>query len=110
MNDIDILLRLVDVDTFTAADKAQLVPLLEQYGVEKPKNTRCKSCWRDAAIMALREARKGQPRAEGLPVLRGDAGSVGVIWKGRLVSNAVMTEELAAWLSENGFPEKYYER
>lgn len=113
MTEIEQLTRLAELETMKAADKAELVPLLEKYGVEKPTKKSCPNCWRDAAIMALREAKKGEQPNEpkmGLPRLRGDAGTVGVYWKGRYVNNDVMDAELADWLKETNFPETLYEK
>lgn len=108
--DIEVLQRLAGLDSYKAADKAELVPLLEKYGVDKPTKTSCKSCWRDAAIMALREAKKGVETDEGLPRLRGNAAINGVWHKGRYVSNETMTREMAEWMEANGFPKQLLER
>lgn len=116
MNDIKQLTRFVDLQSFKADDKAALIPLLEKYGVDVPTKKSCPSCWRDAAILALRKAKieganeinSVTEKPSGLPRLRGDAGR-GVIFNGRFVSNDVMTEELAAWLEQTGFPKHLYE-
>ena len=110
MNDIDKLTRLAGLMSYKAEDKADLEPLLEKYGIEKPTKKSCPSCWRDAAILALRAAKKEAAPVDGLPRLRGDAGDPGVYWHWRLVNNDVMTEELAAWLVETDFPEHLYDR
>lgn len=109
MTDIEKLTKYANQHTFLASEKDDLAVVLERHGVETPKRG-CDSCWRDAAIMALREARKSEPKDNELPVLRGDAGNVGVIWRGRLVNNDTMTAELAQWLIETGFPESLYEK
>lgn len=110
MNDFETLTRLVNLQTFKTDDKKTLLPYLERFGIDKPTKTNCGSCWRDAAIMALRELKREQPADNSLPVLRGDAGNVGVIWRGRLVNNDTMTAELAQWLIETDFPESLYEK
>lgn len=108
--DIEVLQRLASLDSYKAEDKAKLVPLLKKYGIDKPAKTSCKSCWRDAAIMALREAKKGVETDEGLPKLRGNAAINGVWHKGRFVSNETMTREMAEWMDANGFPKQLLER
>lgn len=108
--DIEVLQRLAGLNSYKAADKAELVPLLEKYGIEKPAKTSCKSCWRDAAIMALREAKKGVKTDKSLPRLRGNAAINGVWHKGRFVSNETMTREMAEWMEANGFPRQLLEQ
>lgn len=112
MNEIEQLQRLAALETFKAEDKAELVPLLEKYGIDKPTKTSCKSCWRDAAILALREAKKAtEPAADPtLPRLRGDAARDGVYHKGRFIHNDIMTPELAEWMRQNNFPEQLLEQ
>ena len=107
-NDIKILEALVEVTSFTAEQKQQLSELLEKYGIDKPTKKSCPNCWRDAAILALRKAKGDKPADPTLPRLRGNSAD-GVIFKGRLVSNANMTRELADWMKENGFPESILE-
>ena len=108
-NNIAILEALVEMTSFTAEQKRQLSELLEQYGIDKPTKKSCPNCWRDAAILALRKAKGDKPIDPTLPRLRGNSAD-GVIFKGRLVSNANMTRELADWMEANGFPKQLIEQ
>lgn len=109
MNNRDKLQKLAEKKTgWTKADKEWLLPVLAEYGVEAPTKTSCQSCWRDAAIMALvKTADKGKVVA-GMR-LKGTAANEGVWWRGRLVNNATLTEELVEWLVDAAFPRSLYD-
>lgn len=110
--DLKVLTRLAELQSYKAADKAILLPLLEKYRIEPPTSKTCRNCWRDVAVLAVVAARAYDTAGEvvALPRLRGRHGKNGVVFKGRFISNATMTEALAAWMAENGFPEQLYER
>lgn len=89
------------------ADKEAIADACREYSVEVPANDACNNCWRDACIMVVNAAKQSQQQTQ-RNMLKGDTGKNGVIFKGRYVSNAVMTDELADWLRANGFPERWW--
>lgn len=72
-----------------------------KYGIMPPKKTSCVNCWRDMAIevaIAMRPKTKGRR-------LWGDAAKNGVIFKGKLITNAIIDDELLEWMDKEGFPQ-----
>lgn len=91
---------------WTKADKEWLLPILEDLGIEAPKKTSCPSCWRDCAIMAIVKLGDTKKSVKGFR-LKG-AAKRGVLWLGRLVSDATLDEKMADWLRETGFPQNLW--
>ena len=94
--------------TWPKADKEWLLPVLAELGVEAPTKTSCSSCWRDAAIMALRTVRKNEAPKTGFR-LKGDASTAGVFWRGRYVHPSTLSAGMIDWLFQTGFPPQHYE-
>lgn len=99
--------------TWPKADKDWLLPVLAEYGVDAPTKTSCSSCWRDAAIMVLRQVKqddKPEP-ANGKREfkLKGDAATAGVFWRGRFIHPSTLSPTMIDWLLKNGFPPQHYE-
>ena len=86
---------------YTKAEKEYLAGLGERYGIEPPKEGSCNNCWRD---MAIRIAVAMKPKRTGKR-LRGNAARDGVIFKGRIITNATLDDETLKWMEDNGFPE-----
>lgn len=99
--------KLIDKKKYTKADKDFLVAEGAKYGIEPPKKDSCPDCWRD---MAIRIAVAMKPQAAATSRrLRGNAARNGVIFKGRLITNATLDEETLAWMDANGFPQQLLE-
>ena len=108
--DIDKLTSLCEKkDEWSDDEKAMLKGWLVEAGVEVPKKTKCKNCWRDAAILlACRLKGESGGDCNGFR-LRGTAAKNGVLWLGRLVSPATIDDDLIAWLKQTGFPKHHYD-
>lgn len=94
--------------TWSKADKEWLLPVLAELDVEAPTKASCSSCWRDAAIMALRMVRKNEAPQTGFR-LKGDAATAGVFWRGRYVHPSTLSAGMIEWLIKTGFPKQHYE-
>lgn len=105
--DIERLRQLAEkTKGWTKADKEFLLPVLEELGVEAPKKTSCPSCWRDCAIMAIVKLGETKKSVNGFR-LKGSA-KRGVMWRGRLVSDATLDADMVEWLKETGFPQNLW--
>ena len=91
---------------WTKADKEWLLPILEELNIEAPTKNNCPSCWRDAAILAIVRLGDNNKSVKGFR-LKGSA-KHGVMWRGRLVSDATLDEKMAEWLRETGFPKNLW--
>lgn len=91
---------------FTQAEKEYLTELGRQYDIEPPKEGSCGNCWRD---MAIHIAVAMKPKPNTSRRLRGDAARDGVVFKGRLITNATLDEETLRWMDENDFPQTLLE-
>lgn len=91
---------------YSREEKEYLVAEGERFGIEPPKDNACSNCWRD---MAIQVAVAMKPKAETLRRLRGNAARDGVVFKGRLITNATLDAELLKWMEENDFPEQLLE-
>ena len=101
--DIDRLRKLAEkTKGWTKADKEFLQSILAELGIEAPKKTSCPSCWRDCAIMAIVKLGDTKKSVNGFR-LKGSS-KHGVMWLGRLVSDATLDAEMAEWLKETNFP------
>lgn len=106
------LKQIIEKKSVSKADKDFLTPLLQENGIELPTKTSCASCWRDAAIMLLRKVKGDDVQSDesrAYRLIKGDSGTNGCIFKGRFLSNDVMTEELYQWAVANGFPERLWQ-
>lgn len=97
---------LIEKKRYSVADKDYIRQLCKDYGIDEPTKDSCSNCWRDCCIVIASRMKNDTKRGN---TLKGAAGAEGVIFKGRFVSNAVMTDELAQWLRDNGFPSKLWE-
>lgn len=106
--DIERLRQLAEkTKGWTKADKEFLLPVLEDLGIEAPKKTSCPSCWRDAAIMAIvKLGDKDTKSVKGFR-LKG-AAKRGVMWLGRLVSDATLDADMVEWLKQTNFPQNLW--
>ena len=105
--DIDKLRALAEkTKSWTKADKEWLLPILSDLGIEAPKKTSCPSCWRDCAIMAIVKLGDTKKSVNGFR-LKG-AAKHGVIWHGRLVSDATLDSEMVEWLKQTRFPQNLW--
>lgn len=105
--DIEKLRQLAEkTKGWTKADKEWLLPVLEELGIEAPKKTSCPSCWRDCAIMAIVKLCDTKKTVNGFR-LKGSA-KRGVMWSGRLVSDATLDAGMVEWLKETGFPQNLW--
>ena len=105
--DIERLRQLAEkTKGWTKADKEWLLPVLEELGVEAPKKNSCPSCWRDCAIMAIVKLGGTKKPVNGFR-LKGSA-KRGVMWRGRLVSEATLDADMGEWLKETGFPQNLW--
>lgn len=93
---------------WTKADKEWLLSVLEELGIEAPSKSNCPSCWRDAAVLAVVKIKGNENPVKGFR-LKGAAAAHGVIWRGVLVSNATLDEDMAEWLKQTGFPRHQYD-
>ena len=96
--------------TMSAEDRFFIREIAPEFGVEI-RNTRCKDCYADAAVLCLLEARKRiapeQKPEEGERkyILRDGTD----VYFGRVrVNEATITDELAARLIEQGFERKFF--
>ena len=87
---------------WTRADKEWLLPVLEELGIEAPMKNNCPSCWRDAAILAVVRLGDTKKSVNGFR-LKG-AAKRGVMWCGRLVSDAMLDADMVDWLKQTNFP------
>ena len=105
--DIERLRKLAEkTKGWAKADNEWLLPILADLGIEAPKKTSCPSCWRDCAIMAIVKLGDTKKSVNGFR-LKG-AAKRGVMWCGRLVSDATLDEKMADWLRETGFPQNLW--
>ena len=105
---IDRLRQLAEkTKKWTKDDKNWLLPVLEDLGIEAPMKTSCPSCWRDAAILALVKVKGNEEKTVNGFRLKGSA-KRGVMWLGRLVSDATLDDDMAEWLKETGFPQNLW--
>ena len=105
--DIDRLRQLAEkTKKWTKDDKNWLLPILEDLGIEAPTKTSCPSCWRDCAIMAIVRLGDTKKSVNGFH-LKGSA-KRGVMWLGRLVSDATLDAEMAEWLKDTNFPQNLW--
>lgn len=88
---------------WTKEDKEFLTPILLELGIEPPKKSSCPSCWRDCAILALVALKHDEESVANGFRLKG-AAKRGVIWKGRMVSDATLDADMIDWLKKTGFP------
>lgn len=87
---------------WTRVDKELLLPVLEELGIEAPTRNNCPSCWRDAAILAVVRLGDTKKSVNGFR-LKG-AAKRGVMWYGRLVSDATLDAAMVEWLKQTNFP------
>ena len=105
--DIERLRKLAEkTKGWTKADKEFLLPILAELGIEAPKKTSCPSCWRDAAILAIVRLGDNNKSVNGFR-LKGSA-KRGVMWLGRLVSDATLDADMVAWLKQTNFPQNLW--
>ena len=105
--DIERLRKLAEkTKGWTKEDKERLLPVLAELGIEAPKKTSCQSCWRDCAIMAIVKLGDTKKSVNGFR-LKG-AAKHGVIWHGRLVSDATLDSEMVDWLKQTRFPQNLW--
>lgn len=88
---------------YTQKEKDFLKELGAKYGIEPPKESACHNCWRD---MAIQIAVAMKPKTGLGKRLRGDAARDGVVFKGRLITNATLDAETLQWMKDNDFPEQ----
>lgn len=106
--DIDRLRQLAEkTKKWTKDDKNWLLPILEDLGIEAPVKTSCPSCWRDCAIMAIVKLGDTKKSVNGFR-LKGSAKKRGVMWLGRLVSDATLDAEMVDWLKDTNFPKNLW--
>ena len=105
--DIERLRKLAEnTKGWTKEDKERLLPVLAELGIEVPKKTSCPSCWRDCAIMAIVKLGDTKKSVNGFR-LKGSA-KRGVMWCGRLVSDATLDAEMVDWLKKTNFPKNLW--
>ena len=105
--DIERLRKLAEkTKGWTKEDKERLLPVLAELGIEAPKKTSCPSCWRDCAIMAIVKMGDTKKSVNGFR-LKG-AAKHGVLWMGRLVSDATLDADMVEWLKKTRFPENLW--
>lgn len=93
----------------TNADKEFIGALAARYGVEMPTNTRCKSCYIDAAVLvynAIIESTKKENKEAAFVLKK----NVDVYWRGIRINAATITDEKAKKWIEDGFPVIYFEK
>lgn len=88
----------------SAANRKRLRVLCEQYGVTIA-NTRCKSCYLDAAIILTDKLRRDAGEETRKYLLRDGAR---VMWGGGWISNATLTDEAAERMLRKGFPKRWF--
>ena len=91
---------------WTKADKEWLLPVLAELGIEAPTKTSCPSCWRDCAIMAIVKLGDTRKSVNGFR-LKG-AAKRGIMWCGRLVSDATLDADMMDWLKQTRFPQNLW--
>lgn len=91
---------------WTKADKEWLSPVLAELGIEVPMKNNCPSCWRDCAIMAIVKLGDTKKVVNGFR-LKG-AAKRGVLWLGRLVSDATLDANMVEWLKQTNFPQNLW--
>lgn len=96
--------------TMSAEDRSYVREIAPEFGVEI-RNTRCKDCYADAAVLCLIEARKRiAPQHEPENNKRKYILKPGTnVYFGTIrVNEATITDELAARLIERGFERKFF--
>lgn len=99
-----------DPSTMSAEDRSFVREIAPEFGAEI-RNTRCKDCYADAAVLCLLEARKRiaperKPEEDERKYIL-KAGTD--VYFGRVrVNEATITDELAARLIEQGFERKFF--
>ena len=94
-------------ETLTAEDKKFLKDQAQALGVAFDAKSRCKSCYKDAAILCMLELRKREPapETERAYVLREGVD----VWFGSIrVNAATLTDEMAAEIIAKGFKKSYF--
>lgn len=105
--DIDRLRKLAEkTKGWAKADKEWLSSILADLEIEAPKKTSCPSCWRDCAIMAIVKLGETKKSVNGFR-LKG-AAKRGVLWMGRLVSDATLDADMVEWLKQTRFPQNLW--
>ena len=98
-----------DPKTMTADDRAFLREVAPQFGVEI-KNTRCKDCYTDAAILCAIECKKmlapENPQDEQRRYIL--KSGVDVYFGSIRVNEITLTDELAERIIKRGFERKYF--
>ena len=110
----EVLTRLEKIvespSTMSAEDRSFVREIAPEFGVEI-RNTRCKDCYADAAVLCLLEVRKRiaperKPEEDERKYIL-KAGTD--VYFGRVrVNEATITDELAARLIEQGFERKFF--
>lgn len=98
-------------EQMSAADKKYVRECCNALGVEfEPKNTRCKSCYQDAAILCVLEIKKRDAEANAGADTRRYILRPGtdVFFGNTRVNEATLTDELAERLLARGFDPKFF--
>lgn len=107
----NIVAKVTRSQRLSPADKAYIKELCAELGVElKPKGSRCKSCYEDAALLcykAVSERGLVEEESAAAYVLKP---WVDVFFRGVRVNAATLTDELAEWLIANGFDKDFFEK
>lgn len=101
--------QFAEAETLTEKDKQLITTAAQKAGIPfAPRNTRCKDCYRDMAIILYRvecekEAKKDKTRKY---LLRA---GVDVLWRGVRVNATCTDEQFAAYIAK-GFPRDFFLR
>lgn len=95
--------------TLSADDKAFIKNMSEQLGLAFTPRGNCKRCYQDQAVAiykAIKEHDAEQPTSDHYQLRDG----LDVIWSfnGMRINESTITDEVAAFILEHGFPRKFF--
>lgn len=107
MDKIDELKRIIDADKITAEDKFLIKTLSAELGLDFTPRARCKDCYKDQAALLYKHIKEQTPSAFNGRTWR-MRGDVDVIFMGKRVNDALLTDELAEEMLRIGLPKHWF--
>ena len=105
-NKINRLASIAQSRSLTADDRDYIKQLSEEMGVAFSPRTRCADCYRDQAILLLREVKNAMPKDDGRKYHL--KAHVDVIYKGMRINEATLTDEIAEDMLRTGLPKHWF--
>lgn len=104
---IETLRRIIDAESISADDRFFIRSVSEELGIKFTPRARCKDCYKDQAALLYKHIKEQTPSAFDGRKWRMREG-VDVIYKGKRVNDALLTDEIAEDMLATGLPKHWF--